>query len=193
MKSDKGTYFEINNLFFVYFIYVGICPDCYYKIEDFHKTFGINLNFKNINKIIDLHSLLKEYFYQEINCNRCKKSIIVKASIVKLPKILIFRFQNDNNKNIQNIPAQYSQMIDIRGFLDLDLCNDKGLYELFAFNHFFGNSPSSGHYISTILFEKTNSWYSFNDDYVEITFPNKGKYDILSNNSTIFYKQKNYN
>ena len=118
---------------------------------------------------------------------------MVQAEIAKLPKILIFRFQNDNNKNIQNIPAQYSQMIDIRGFLDLDLCNDKGLYELFAFNHFFGNSPSSGHYISTILFEKTNSWYSFNDDYVEITFPNKGKYDILSNNSTIFYKQKNYN
>ena len=49
MKSDKGTYFEINNLFFVYFIYMGKCRYCNYKIEDFDKTFGINLNFKKIN------------------------------------------------------------------------------------------------------------------------------------------------
>jgi len=88
------------------------------------------------------------------------ESIIVKASIVKLPKILIFRFQNDNNKNIQKIPVQYSQIIDIRPFLDLDLRNESSKYELFALNH-----SSSGHYISTILLEKDNSWYEFNDEY----------------------------
>lgn len=196
-KSDKDTYFEINDLFYVYFIYIKICRNCNFKSHYFDKTFGIKLNFRNINKKIDLHSLLRENFsenYSEIKCQYCNyDKVMVKARIAKFPKILIFKFQNDNNKNIQMIPVQYSQTIGIREFFDLDLCNDSSRYELFVFNHFFGNSPSSGHYISTILFEKINRWYSFNDDYVELTIPNKGKYDILSNNSTIFYKQKNYN
>ena len=63
MKSDKDTYFEINDLFYVYFIYIKKCRYCNFKSQYFDKTFGIKLN---INKKIDLDSLLKEYFYEHI-------------------------------------------------------------------------------------------------------------------------------
>ena len=187
MKSDKDTYFEINDLFYVYFIYIKKCRYCNFKSQYFDKTFGIKLN---INKKIDLDSLLKEYFYEHnlnINCEMCyKPNIEVKARIAKLPKILIFRFQNE-----QKIPFRYSDMIDIRDFLYLDVCNDISVYKLFALNHFLGYSPGSGHYFSTILLEKNNSWYEFNDEYCKKIDP----YSVFThlNSNSIFYKQKNYN
>ena len=187
MKSDKDTYFEINDLFYVYFIYIKKCRYCNFKSQYFDKKFGIKLN---INKKIDLDSLLKEYFYEHnlnINCEMCyKPDIEVKARIAKLPKILIFRFQNE-----QKIPFLYSDMIDIRDFLYLDVCNDISVYKLFALNHFLGYSPGSGHYFSTILLEKNNSWYKFNDEYWQKIDP----YSVFTylNSNIIFYKQKNYN
>lgn len=179
-ESENETHFEINDLFYVYFIHEKRCEKCKYLTYYFDESPGLKLNFDHTKyqSKIDLYSLIMENFKYPIkmksrilcrNCNQCFK-VIETTRIAKLPKILILSLQKVNKENTQKIPwlVNFKNRVGIREITDIDLIqNESGLYEIFAINNHLGNTPKSGHYYSEIYLEKLKNWYSFNDEYVD--------------------------
>lgn len=198
-ESENETNFEINDLFYVYFIHEKKCEQCYHKTHYFDESPGLKLNFeqKKYQSKIDLYSLIMDNFKQPINiksrivCHNCQKcfNIIETTKIAKLPKILILTLQKANMENTQKIPwiVNFEKRLGIREIVDIELVkNESAKYEIFAINNHLGSSPQSGHYYSQIYLEKLGAWYSFNDEYVEPEpiwpHPNLSNY-------ILFYKQ----
>jgi len=202
-EIENETNFEINDLFYVYFIHEKECKECGYSTYYFDESPGLKLNFENTEykSKIDIVSLILDNFNNPIEiksrilCQKCMKSydIIEKTRIVKLPKILILSLQKGNYENTQKIPwiVEFREKIGIRQIVDIDLINDSScLYEIFAINNHLGSTPQSGHYFSEIYLKKLKAWYSFNDESVDMD-PN-WKVPKISN-YILFYKQINNN
>ena len=198
-EFEKETHFEINDLFYVYFIHEKKCKECGYSTYYFDESPGLKLNFENTeyNTKIDIVSLILENFKNPIEiksrilCQNCNKSydLIEKTRIVKLPEILILTLQKGNNENTQKIPwiVEFKENIGIREIADIDLINDTScLYEIFAINNHLGSTPQSGHYFSEIYLKKLKAWYSFNDESVDKD--SNCKVPKISN-YILFYKQ----
>jgi uncharacterized UBP type Zn finger protein len=197
-ESEFDTNYEINDLFYVYFIHEKKCKNCQFLTYYYDETPGLKLNFQNTEYItnIDLYTLIMNNFKKSINfksqilCQNCQKcyDIIETTRIAKLPKILILTLQKANSDNTQKIPwiVKYKPEIGIREIVDIDLLkNISSRYKIFAINNHLGNSPKSGHYFSHIFLEKSKKWYTFNDESVF-------KYSDLNpnfNNYILFYKQ----
>lgn len=200
-ESENETHYEINDLFYVYFIHKKKCELCQYQSYYFDESPGLKLNFehtKNLAKI-DLVQLIMDNFKGDISiksrilCQNCHKSFNVKEEtrIAKLPKILILSLQKGNKENTQKIPwmVDYKEKIGIRDIVDIELVNNESArYKIFAINNHLGSTPKSGHYYSEIYLDKLKSWYSFNDESV-----NKESYFCQQklNNYILFYKQIN--
>lgn len=199
IESEKETNFEINDLFYVYFIHEKKCKQCNHKTHYFDETPGLKLNFEQTKykSQIDLISLIMDNFKHPIEiksriiCENCRAcfNIIETTRIAKLPKILILTLQKSNTENTQKIPwiVNFAKKIGIREIVDIDLIkNDSAKYEIFAINNHSGSTPKSGHYYSQIYLEKLGAWYSFNDEYVSSESywknPNLDNY-------ILFYKQ----
>ena len=204
-KSELETNFQINDLFYVYFVHEKKCENCKYITYYYDEIPGLKLNFKNAKfqyqyqYTIDLNTLIIDNFKDptiyksNILCQNCQQSptIIESTRIAKLPKILICSLQKANNENTQKIPwkveYKFDKEIGIREIVDIDLIKDNSCrYELFAINNHSGISPRAGHYYSQIFLKKLNSWYCFNDESVD-------KYLDLRpnlNNYILFYRQK---
>lgn len=179
-ESENESHYEINDLFYVYFIHQKKCEKCGYLTYYFDESPGLKLNFEHTKyqSKIDLISLIMDNFKHPIkikshilciNCQKCI-NVIETTRIAKLPKILILSLQKANNENTQKIPwiVDFKKVIGIREIVDIDLIKDESaLFEIFAINNHLGNTPKSGHYFSQIYLEKLNSWYSFNDEYVD--------------------------
>jgi hypothetical protein len=98
-ESEIETNFEINDLFYVYFIHEKKCKECNYKTYYFDQSPGLKLNFEQTKyeTQIYLSNLIKDNlnnpitFKSKIICQNCRKclDIIETTKIVKLPKILI--------------------------------------------------------------------------------------------------------
>ena len=205
-ETESETHFEINDLFYVYFIHEKKCKECGHSTYYFDESLGLKLNFENTEykSKIDIVSLILENFKNPIEiksrilCQNCKKSydLIEITRIVKLPEIFILTLQKGNNENTQKIPwivefKENIKIIDIKEIVDSDLINDTScLYELFAINNHLGSTPQSGHYFSEIYLEDLKAWYSFNDESVDKD-PNY-KVPKISN-YILFYKQINKN
>ena len=200
-EIESETHFEINDLFYVYFIHEKKCKECGYSTYYFDESPGLKLNFENIEhkSEIDIVSLILENFENPIEikssilCQNCKKSydLIEKTRIVKLPQILILSLQKGNIENTQKIPwiVKFRENIGIREIADIDLINNTScLYEIFAINNHLGSTPQSGHYFSEIYLKKPKAWYSFNDESVD----NDPDWKVPKiSNYILFYKQIN--
>lgn len=198
-ESELETNFQINDLFYVYFIHEKKCKNCKNCTYYYDEIPGLKLNFerKKDKSTIDLHTVIMDNFKNPITyksnilCEKCQKSsnIIETTRIAKLPKILILSLQKANSENTQKIPwlVKFDKDLGIREIVDIDIIkNESCRYEIFAINNHLGNSPISGHYFSQIFLKKLKNWYSFNDESVNIDsdyFPNL-------NNYILFYKQK---
>ena len=196
-ESESETNFEINDLFYVYFIHEKKCKYCGDKNYYYDESPGLKLNFEHTKREskIELYSLIMDNFKFPIDiksmvlCKNCKKSFEIKETtrIAKLPKILILSLQKVNYDNSEKIPwiVEFPPEIGIREITDIDLLKESCRYKLFAINNHLGNSPKSGHYFSQIFIERLDNWYSFNDESV-----NKIKnIDANFNNYILFYKQ----
>ena len=185
-KSEAYSHYEIDDLFYIYFIHKKICKNnnCNNVEYYFDKTIGLKLNFQNIKNKNDLITLIKEKFIQKNEqCERCGYNSSIEISIAKLPRILIIPLQKAERSSIVN----YHEVIDIKEFVDIELCKkDNYLYQLFATNNHLGPSPNSGHYFSEINIRKLGHWYSFNDEY--ICAEHRPKIDYF--NYILFYKNK---
>lgn len=205
-EIEKETNFEINDLFYVYFIHEKKCKECGYSTYYFDESPGLKLNFENTEykSKIDIVSLILDNFKNPIEiksrilCQKCRKSfdLIEETRIVKLPEILILSLQKGNNENTQKIPwivefRNKDKKIGIREIVDIHLIKDSScLYEIFAINNHLGSTPQSGHYFSEIYLKDLKAWYSFNDESVDID-PNWKEPKI--SNYILFYKQINKN
>ena len=171
-ESESETHFEINDLFYVYFIHEKKCTNCGFSTYYFDESPGLKLNFENtkFKSKIDLVSLIMDNFKNPINiksrllCQNCKNCLIFEeiTRIAKLPKILILSLQKVNNENTQKIPwlVEFgNNTIGIREIADIGLINGSCLYEIFAINNHLGNTPQSGHYFFQIYLKKAKSWY----------------------------------
>jgi ubiquitin C-terminal hydrolase len=200
-ESEIETNFEINDLFYVYFIHEKKCKECNYKTYYFDQSPGLKLNFEQTKyeTQIYLSNLIKDNlnnpitFKSKIICQNCRKcsDIIETTKIVKLPKILILTLQKVNYESTQKTPwiVKDIKRIGIRGYVDISLIqNEFCIYEIFAINNHLGNSPKSGHYFSQIYLDDPKGpkgWYYFNDESVSKCLdlnPN-------INNYILFYKQ----
>lgn len=113
-ETESETHFEINDLFYVYFIHEKKCKECGYSTYYFDESPGLKLNFENTEykSKIDIVSLILDNFKNPIEiksrilCQNCMKSYIIieKTRIAKLPEILILSLQKGNNENTQKIP-----------------------------------------------------------------------------------------
>lgn len=197
-ESENETHFEINDLFYVYFIHQKKCMNCGYLTYYFDESPGLKLNFEHTiyKSKIDLVSLIMDNFKNPITiksriiCQNCKNCYYVEETtrIAKLPEILILSLQKVNKENTQKIPwlVEFKERIGIREIADIDLINQCCLYEIFAINNHLGNTPKSGHYFSEINLKKMKSWYSFNDEYVD----NDSDWSVPKlSNYILFYKQ----
>ena len=200
-ESEIETNFEINDLFYVYFIHEKKCKNCEYATYYFDQSPGLKLNFEQTkNKTqIDLSKLLMDNFNNPINikskllCQNCREcsDIIETTKIVKLPKILILTLQKINYESTQKTPwiVKDIKRIGIRGYVDISLIeNESCLYEIFAINNHLGNSPKSGHYFSQIYLDTPKGpkgWYCFNDESVSKSYD----FSPNLNNYILFYKQ----
>ena len=119
-----------------------------------------------------------------MDCEKCGKIMKINedTKIVKLPEILIFtleRYLNGPN-NINVIP---DEVIDLQPYVDINLKDNKTVYELFAKNIRLGSTKMYGHEICQIKMDEI--WYEFNDI-------NTGDKKLEYNNYTygLFYKKK---
>lgn len=180
-ESSENIHYEINDLFYVYLIHEKICGNCHFGNYFFDKSFGIKLNFPNNIKKAYLYDLIKYNFDKnirtQIQCENCKKPAIERTTIAKFPKILIFTLSDTN------IPIFPEKMINLRYYLNPELCKDSSMYKLFAINYHIGDSLNSGHYYSSIFIR--DNLYTFNDESVrfEKNLSNFSNYYIL------FYKK----
>ena len=197
-ESENETNFEINDLFYVYFIHEKKCEQCHYKSHYFDESPGLKLNFEQIKSKsnIDLVQLIMDNFTKPIKiksriiCKNCRKcfNIIETTKIAKLPKILILTLQKSNIENTRKIPwiVNFDKTIGIRCIVDIELIkNESAQYEIFAINNHLGSTPNSGHYYSQIYLEKLG-WYSFNDDSVT---PDSNWISPNFSNFILFFKQ----
>lgn len=197
-ESELETNYEINDLFYVYFIHEKKCKLCGFKTYYYDESPGLKLNFENTKceSKIDLYTLIMNNFKEPIklkslilcqNCRQCR-NLIETTRIAKLPKILILSLQKVNSDNTEKTPwiVKFGFEIGIREIVDIDILkNSSSRYKLFAINNHLGISPKSGHYFSQIFLEKLKTWYSFNDESVS-------KNEDLSpnfNNYILFYMQ----
>lgn len=199
IESEIETNYEINDLFYVYFIHEKKCKLCHHKTHYFDESPGLKLNFEQTKykSKIDLISLIMDNFKQPIEiksrivCENCRScfNIIETTRIAKLPKILILTLQKSNTENTQKIPwiVNFDKNIGIREIVDIELIkNESAKYEIFAINNHLGSTPKSGHYYSQIYLEKLGAWYSFNDECVS---PESYWKNPNLNNYILFYKQ----
>ena len=199
IESENETNYEINDLFYVYFIHEKKCKLCHHKTHYFDESPGLKLNFEQTKykSKIDLISLIMDNFKQPIEikslivCENCRScfNIIETTRIAKLPKILILTLQKSNTENTQKIPwiVNFDKNIGIREIVDIELIkNESAKYEIFAINNHLGSTPKSGHYYSQIYLEKLGAWYSFNDECVS---PESYWKNPNLNNYILFYKQ----
>ena len=205
-ESEMDSHYEINDLFYTYFIHEKKCMKCGTISYYFDESPGLKLNFEKTKykNSIDLYNLVMDNFKNPIMikssilCNHCKNCfyIIETTKIAKLPKILILSLQKTNEDDTKKIPwvVKYDIELGIRGIVDLDLCeNECGLYEIFAINNHLGNSPNSGHYYSYIFLRELNEWFVFNDESVRVLTNKSYSKNIPEqslNNYILFYKQK---
>lgn len=197
-ESETETHFEINDLFYVYFIHKKKCLNCGYLTYYFDESPGLKLNFEHTKceSKIDLVSLIIDNFKKPITikslilCQNCQKCLYVEETtrIAKLPEILILSLQKVNKENTKKIPwlVEFKEIIGIREIVDIDLINESCLYEIFAINNHLGTTPKSGHYFSQIYLKNLNSWFSFNDEYVDNESDGS---DPKLSNYILFYKQ----
>ena len=198
-ESESETNYEINDLFYVYFVHEKKCQNCGFITYYYDETPGLKLNFENTKykATIDLYTLIMNNFKKPIKlksfilCQNCQQgpNIIETTRIAKLPKILILSLQKVNSDNTQKTPwnVKFCLEFGIREIVDIDLLkNSSSRYKLFAINNHLGNSPKSGHYFSQIYLEKLKAWYSFNDESVTECYS-----DLTPNfsNYILFYKQ----
>ena len=199
-ESENETHYEINDLFYVYFIHEKKCERCGFLTNYFDESPGLKLNFEHTKyqSKIDLLSLIIDNFKKSIKfkshilCQNCQKcyTVIETTRIAKLPKILILSLQKVNEENTQKIPwlVKFEKSLGIREIVDINLIKqESALYEIFAINNHIGSTPRSGHYFSQIFLEKLNSWYSFNDDYVSKESEDLNNPKLI--NYILFYKQ----
>lgn len=199
IESQEDIYFKMKDLFYVTFIHEKKCESCDYITYYFDDSPGLKLNFEKINHYnrIDLMTLINENFKKPIKikssvpCEKCQEShvIIETTRIAKLPKILILSLQKTNKNNTRIFPwvVKYDKEFGIKEIVDQDLSKDDyAIYQLFAINNHYGNSPISGHYWSNIFLEKYNKWYSFDDQIVN----EENKLSPSLTNYILFYKQK---
>ena len=180
-ESSENIHYEINDLFYVYLIHEKMCGNCHFVNYFFDKSFGIKLNFPNNIKKAYLYDLIKYNFDRnirtQIQCENCKKRAIERTTIAKFPKILIFTLSDTN------IPIFPEEMIDLRNYLNRELCKDSSMYKLFAINHHIGDSLNSGHYYSSIFIR--DNLYTFNDESVTV----ENNLSNFSNYYILFYKK----
>ena len=141
------------NLDIISSLYVGkfmleyTCIKCNYVLVSFETFIDIILNtdLYNEEKMIDIESLLKEYFREEVYddllpCTKCNEEGVAscKKSIIKLPKIItltldrcIYHSQKKDNRNVNEI--------------DKITVGNKIIHLFSTMNHFGGFD--SGHYI----------------------------------------------
>ena len=197
-ESENETHFEINDLFYVYFINEKKCVFCKNISYYFDESPGLKLNFEHTKyqSKIDLVSLIMDNFKQPITiksrilCQYCQNCYYFEETtrIAKLPEILILSLQKVNKENTKKIPwiVEFKERIGIREIVDRNLVKESCLYEIFAINNHLGNTPKSGHYFSQINLKDLKSWYSFNDECVEndSDWSNPKLYNYI-----LFYKQ----
>lgn len=199
-ETERDSYFQINDLFYVCFVHEKQCYSCKYISYYFDEATGLKLNFEKTRyqKTIDIKKLIMNNFLKPIHsnssfpCKNCKKSykFIENTKIAKLPKILILSLQKTDIESNKKLPwlVEFNEKksLDINELVDTELYyNGNCSYSLFAINNHIGSSTKSGHYYSLIYLEAFKKWYSFNDEDV---LPAS---DISPNlyNYILFYKQ----
>ena len=193
---------SINKLFYFYKKTFYLCKN---KHTTFSFDYGAILEFnlleiinemkkknnKKINKIslndcfMHTQKIIDKY---EFYCSKCKKDNIGKSitNIYMTNDYLIIILDYGKNKQLK-IKVIYDEYINIEEFIEK---NSQEYYELVGAVFHYGNSSSSGHYISYCRNNINNKFYMFNDTYVsESNFQN-----ILNDNFPyiLFYK-KYYN
>lgn len=182
-ESEDDCCYEINDLFYVYFIHEKKCmnKECNCITYYFDQSTGLKLNFKytQVKQRIDLITLIKQNFLYPCKikssfvCEYCRKCYEFSETtrIAKLPKILIISLQKTDEENKIKIPwvVDYPDPLELEKIDIIDDClNENGSYEIYAINNHSGNSPQSGHYYSIIKLDELKSWFTFNDSYVDI-------------------------
>ena len=193
---------SINKIFYFY-------KKTFYLCENEHTTFsfdyGAILEFnlleiinelkKNNNKKINKISLNDCFMHtkkikdkNEFYCSKCQRDNIGKSitNIYMTNDYLIIILDYGKNKQLK-IKVIYDEYINIEEFIEKE---SHEYYELVGAVFHYGNSSSSGHYVSYCRNNINNQFYLFNDTYVsESSFQ-----DILKDNYPyiLFYK-KYYN
>ena len=196
-KSEKNSYYIMNDLFYVCFIHEKKCKNCDKLIFYFDETPGLKLNFNNIKRNnINLEELIKDNFMSSKNvnssipCERCGQYLFeLKTRIARLPTILIIVLQKTNENETKKIPCvvNYGKNLDLIDFVKETLIYKKGetQYSIYAVNNHYGSNPFSGHYSSLIFIEIFNTWFSFND--TSVTTSNIPEPNL--NNYVLFFKR----
>ena len=148
----------------------GCLSDIIFPLEEIRK-YKINKYGINENVVYLLEGF--EYYQRQSNisgesqiaCNFCGfQSNAIQCNILySLPDILIINL-NRGKGNIYNVGINYEERIDLSKQVETNIENNT--YRLISIITHFGESGTSGHFISFCYVQSKKKWYEFNDSIV---------------------------
>ena len=165
----------------------GCLSDLIFPLEEIRKykinKYGINENSINLLEGFEFYQRETNIFGQnQISCNFCcfQSNAIQCNTLYSMPDILIINL-NRGKGNIYNVGIKYEKEIDLSKQIETNIQSNK--FRLISIISHFGESGTSGHFISFCFVQDKNRWYEFNDNIVtESSFEeasNKGDSYIL--------------
>ena len=147
----------------------GKCPNCLYCINQYFFNFFIDqiiyidgIDFRG--KFTDILKQNLAYANNiKVECQKCGRdiNIIEKATIIKLPKILIFTLQRSMNQHFSKICIMPDLFLDMKSYIDNSIKVNNTTYELYAINIKMGENDKDGHEICRV--KRKGIWYEIND------------------------------
>ncbi|CAF1201204.1 unnamed protein product [Didymodactylos carnosus] len=149
---------------------------------------------------LTLDKLLQRFFKEDLlsgdcYCSHCTKATLCKQKIelcLPLPPVVIiqlkrFTYDEYSSGKVDTFIQYPIQNLNLNHYLTQEINNDGVFYDLIAVLNHTGDL-SFGHYVTYAKNNRTQRWYSFNDDYVQEIEENR----VITKNAYIlvYVKQK---
>ena len=170
----------------------GCLSDIIFPLEEIRKykinNYGINENFVNLLEGFEYYQRESNIGGQsQIACNFCgfQCNAIQRNILYSLPDILIINL-NRGKGNIYDVGIKYEEKIDLSKQVETNIENNT--YRLISIISHFGESGTSGHFISFCYVQSKKKWYEFNDSIV--TESNFQEASSKGNSYVLFYQRE---
>jgi len=189
IKKDIDFSIVINKLFLGFYEKEFKCEiNKYHKKYSFQNEYRIVFPLEEIYKFynnkenLTLDDCFSYNYKNKIKnferCYKCTSHFNLIEKIYQTPRILIIILDRGPNKKFQQT-IEFEEYLNLKDYVDDDSKGNRNEFKLIGVITHFGNSGSSGHYISYCLCDD-NNYYCFNDSSVSIITEKGKKVDISS-------------